>query len=399
MWFLAWRNSSRRKGQSVLTIGITALTIFTFVLIIVVFSTVQSSLQLSTNRLGADLIVLPNKAEVDSFQTVFTAKPSNHYMKRDLLNNFAGIAGIEQMTTQFYTQTLNESCCSVGVEMRLVGYDPESDFILAPWFVTQKKSSLADDEILVGARVQGWLGNRTRLLGENFTVVGQLGATGSGMDETTFVNIATARRLAANSQYLQHLWTENSPDELISSVLIKVDTKHQAIDIAKAINKMQLPVRAYATGDLVSSIRKQIEAIQQVVIGIWLALLMVAALALIGRFTALARERKKEIGLLRAIGGQKTSVFGLVILESGILAGTGGLLGSVAGVLAASPLLKLLEQSLQLPVTQWSLSSALLCALWGLILALILGLASSAYPAWRSSAVSPQETLSRGELD
>lgn len=30
--------------------------------------------------------------------------------------------------------------------MRLVGYDPETDFILAPWFASQNKSSLADDE-------------------------------------------------------------------------------------------------------------------------------------------------------------------------------------------------------------------------------------------------------------
>lgn len=86
--------------------------------------------------------------------------------------------------------------------MRLVGYDPETDFILAPWFASQKESSLADDEMLIGAAVQAWLGGRTRLFGQDFTVVGQLESTGSGMDETTFINIATARRLAANSEFL-----------------------------------------------------------------------------------------------------------------------------------------------------------------------------------------------------
>ncbi len=399
MWFLAWRNTSRRKGQSLLTIGITALTIFTFVLIILVFSTVQSSLELSARRLGADVIVLPNEAHDDGFQTVFTAEPSKHYMKRDLLNDFARIVGIEQMTSQFYTQTLNQDCCSVEDEMRLVGYDPETDFILAPWFASQNKSSLADNEILTGAKVASWLGGHTKLLGENFTVVGQLEATGSGMDETTFINITTARRLATNSEFLHYLWADNSPDELISSVLIRVDANHQPIEIANAINDLDLPVRAFTTGELISNLRNQIETIQKVVLGIWLALLLVAALALIGRFTALAKERKKEIGLLRAIGVQKTSVFWLVILESGILAGTGGLLGSTAGVLAASPLLKLLAQSLQLPVTQWSVSAALVSAFWGLMLALFLGLASSTYPAWRSAALSPQETVTRGELD
>lgn len=122
-------------------------------------------------------------------------------------------------------------------------------------------------------------------------------------------------------------------------------------------------------------------------------------MALVGRFASLARERKKEIGLLRAIGVQKISVSWLIILESGILAGTGGLLGSVAGVFAASPLLKIMAQSIQLPVTQWSIAAALTSAFEGLLLALLLGLASSAYPAWRSTVMSPQETVSRGELD
>ena len=197
MWFLAWRNCSRRKGQSLLTVGITTLTVCTFVLIILFFSAVQSSLKISASRLGADLIVLPNEVEADAFQTVFTGEPSNYYMKCDVLDKLQGIAGIEQMTSQFYTQTLNESCCSVGIEMRLVGYEPESDFILVPWFLSQKKSSLADDEMLIGSKVQVWLGGRTRLLGENLKVVGQLEATGTGVDRAVFVNIATARRMAA----------------------------------------------------------------------------------------------------------------------------------------------------------------------------------------------------------
>jgi len=399
MWFLAWRNCSRRKEQSLLTVGISALTVFTFVLIVLVFSIVHSSLELSAQRMGADLIVLPNKVEADAFQTVFTAEPSNYYMRKNIVKNLEGIAGIEQMTTQFFTQTLNESCCSTGVEMRLVGYDPQSDFILAPWFNTRKKSSLADDEMLIGARVDAWLGGRTRLLGESMKVVGRLEASGSGMDKTTFVNITTARRMAANSPYLRQLWKNSPPDELISSVLIKSDSKHPASEIAKTINNLDLPVRAYATGNLVSNMRQQIEAVQELVMGVWLALLLVAALALIGRFTALARERKKEIGLLRAIGTPKSGIFCLLILESGILAGAGGLLGGIAGVLTAPLLMRALERSLQLPVIQYSLLNVIISALEGLMLALILGLAASCYPAWRSADMSPQETLAGGELD
>lgn len=399
MWFLAWRNASRRKSQSLLTISITMLTIFTFVVILLVFSAVQSSLELSASRLGADVIILPNQSEDSDYQTIFTADPSNYYMKRELINDFAKVKGVSQITSQFYTQTLNEDCCSMGYEMRLVGYDPKTDFILAPWFASQNKSSLAENEMITGANVGSFLGNRSLLLGKIFTVVGKLEATGSGMDETTFINIDTARRIAANSKFLKRLWVDNSPDELISSVLIRVDANSQPKDVVKAIRKLRLPVRVFATGNLVSSLRNQIGTLQKIVLGLWLALLVIAALALIGRFAALAKERKKEIGLLRALGVQETGVFRLIILEAGILAGTGGLLGSVFGIIAANPIFNILKSSLELPVVHWSISEMLINGSWGLILALLMGLAASVYPAWRSAAGNPQETMARGELD
>jgi len=57
MWFLAWKNVSRRIGQTTLTVLITALTVLTFVLSFSVLSTLQEGLRLANARLGADVIV------------------------------------------------------------------------------------------------------------------------------------------------------------------------------------------------------------------------------------------------------------------------------------------------------------------------------------------------------
>ncbi|MDD3894249.1 MAG: hypothetical protein PHU36_04435 [Syntrophomonadaceae bacterium] len=85
MWLLAWRNTIRRRKQSLLTVIITALTILTFVVVLSIFLIMQEGLALSSERLGADVIVLPDKAKADAYQTLFTATPANIYMPKNTM--------------------------------------------------------------------------------------------------------------------------------------------------------------------------------------------------------------------------------------------------------------------------------------------------------------------------
>lgn len=399
MWFMAWENVIRRKGQSTLTVLITALTVLTFVLAFSVLSTLQEGLELSNDRLGADIIVLPNKSNADAFQTIFTAEPVNIYMPESLKEQLAQVEGVEKLTTQFFTQTLDASCCSIGGATRLVGYDQKTDFILQPWLNEHNISSLQDDQIIIGGGIPTFLGNQASVLGGVFTVVGSLYPTGSGMDETIFMNIDVARKLAKDSPYLQTLWKKEAPDKLISAILIKVGEGNQSAQVAESINNLDLTLEAVATSEIVSSMRSQMTIIGKLVFGLWLAVFFVASLALIGRFSALARERKKEIGLLRAIGVQRSAIFKLIVLEAWFMAGAGGIVGSALGVLGVNSILNVLRSSMDLPQGQWSIGSALASGLLGIAVALLLGLLASVYPAWKSSRLDPQEAITRGELD
>lgn len=399
MWFMIWENVIRRKGQSLLTVIITALTVLTFVLAFSVISTLQEGLKLSNDRLGADIIVLPNKSNADAFQTIFTAEPVNIYMPESITEEIGQVQGIAKLTTQFFTQTLDQSCCSIGGATRLVGYDQKTDFILQPWLNEHNLSGLKDNEIIIGGDIPAFLGNQASVLGGVFTVVGNLYPTGSGMDETIFMNLDVARELAKNSPYLQTLWKKEAPDALISAVLIKVSEGFDSTQVAESINNLDLKVEAIATSEVVSSLRSQMDTVSKLILGLWLAVFFVAGLALIGRFTSLVKERKKEIGLLRAVGVQRKTVFELIILEAWLMAGAGGLVGSILGVLGVKSILAALRDSMNLPMGQWSIGSALASGLSGIAVALLLGFLAAVYPAWKSSRLDPQEAITRGELD
>lgn len=399
MWLLAWRNTIRRRSQSMLTVIITTLTILTFVIVFSVFLIMQEGLTLSSERLGADVIVLPDEAKADAYQTLFTATPANVYMPKYIIEKVAEIEGIEQVSPQFFTQTLSGECCSYGDEIRLVGYDEKTDFILKPYFNEQNFDRLEDNQVIIGSKVEAFLGNKVAILAEPFTVVGTLYPTGSGMDETIYLNIDVARKLAQDIAKLQYLWSDALPEDLISSILIKTENGISPSEVADKINQSGLGVQAVATSETINNVRSQMETISKVIFALWLSSLLIAALSLIGRFNSLAKERKKEIGLLRAIGIQKNQIFQLILSEAWIMAFAGGVAGSILGCICVTPILGILKNALTLPSGIWTFSAALKSGGFGILVALLLGSVASVYPAWKSASLDPQEAITQGGLD
>jgi len=395
---LAYLNVVRRKSQSLLTGIITTLTILIFVLVFSIFSIVQGGLTLTAERLGADIIVLPNKADSDSLKTLFTGTPETIYMSKNIESKLKDIKGVEKITPQFFTATIpGAGCCSYGDTLRLVGIDQSSDFILKPWFEKYSVKSLSNDEVIIGSNIEVIIGDKVSILGHRFKVVGTLYNTGSGMDNTIFMNIDQAR-LLAKEKFSSDLWSGSIPEDLVSSILIKTSKGENVDIIASKINNANLGVKATSTSSSITSIKDQLSSISKVVLFLWLALLLISALALIGRFNSLAKERKKEIGFLRAMGVQKKGIFKLVISEAWIIAAIGGFIGSALGVIMVNPVISILEEAVVIPQGQWSLSNALVNIIIGLAASLLLGLLASIYPAWKSSSLVPQEAISKGDI-
>jgi len=99
-------------------------------------------------------------------------------------------------------------------------------------------------------------------------------------------------------------------------------------------------------------------------------------------------ERKHEIGVLLALGWQRSRIMALILCESAVM----GLLGGVVGVLLGAATLAFLETTPYVrgflePDLGWAL------ALLALFIAMLVGVLSGLYPAWRSSRLSPSLAL------
>lgn len=397
---LIWNNIARRKNQSLLTVLITLVTVFTFVLVLGVFLTMQQGLELSRQRLGADVVVLPEEANVDGYELLFTAQPENCYMDASILDAVAGMEGVAAVSPQFYSQTLDGSCCDFGFEMRVIGVDQDTDFILKPYFRLQEFENLQNDEVILGGNFTDYVGKRSSILGRAFLVVGELYPTGTGMDDTVFMTIEMARALTKQSEVLGELWEGKDPNDYISAVMVKLE---KGVDAEKFADKLWrysgLPVQCVATGGTVSALQEQLSATVMVLFVLWMAALIIAVMALLGRFNALAKDRKKEIGLMRAIGIQKEQVFFLIIGEACTMAVMGGLAGSILACLCMETAINLLQKVFLLPQSVWNLGTAALCVLVGTLFSGLLGFLAAVYPASRSAGLEPQNAITQGEVN
>lgn len=399
MHLLIWHNISRRRAQSVLTIAITILTILTFVMVLGIFLLARKGIGLSQQRLGADALVVSTGVTVDGEDLLFSAVPENVYMSNEILDQVRQMDGVAAATPQFYSQTLEGSCCDLGKETRIVGFDPGSDFILEPYFSEKSYEQLQDDEIILGGNFGGFMGSRFFVLGNVLRVVGQLYPTGSGMDDTIFMNIDVARKISAQSDVLKTLWEEKDPYDYISVVMVKLDPQTEPEDFSAQINASGLDVQCILTSSTISDLQQQLEAILVVLLALWLSTMIIAALGLYGRFGALAKSRKKEIGLLRAIGVEKGQVFGLVIGEACVMALIGGAVGSGAALLCMKPLIEMLRGVFSLSPSVWTWDLALLCAGAGVGLSCLLGFFAALGPALKSASMDPQAAITQGEVN
>ena len=74
MLMLIWKNISRRRIQSVLTITITLLTVMVFVMVMGVLQTMNTGLENSRDRLGADAILVPKNASATGGDLLFAQR-------------------------------------------------------------------------------------------------------------------------------------------------------------------------------------------------------------------------------------------------------------------------------------------------------------------------------------
>jgi putative ABC transport system permease protein len=87
-----------------------------------------------------------------------------------------------------------------------------------------------------------------------------------------------------------------------------------------------------APENLIASVQRYLRVVEIVLSGIGLIALAIATLGIANALLAAVRERRREIGVLKAIGARDRDVLRLFLVEAGVLGVIGGLVGTLLGL-------------------------------------------------------------------
>ena len=173
--------------------------------------------------------------------------------------------------------------------------------------------------------------------------------------------------------------------------IVRVSDPNQSVDIARQIDEQfansPAETKAETEGAFVRSFAKQIGDIGAIVRGI-LAAVFFTILLVAGNTMAQAVRERRGARCLKALGFTNSHVLALVLLESCLLAGLGGLAGlALAWILisAGDPTRG------ALPVFYFPVEDILL----GLLVTLLLGLVTGALPAFQAMRLRVADALRR----
>lgn len=169
----------------------------------------------------------------------------------------------------------------------------------------------------------------------------------------------------------------------------------QLDDVARV--RAQITRIGYSTSapeNLVASVERYLRVVQIVLSGIGLIALVIASLGIANAMLAAVRERRREIGVLKAIGARDIDVLRVFLVEAVVLGLVGGLLGTLAGWAVA----KLVAAVVSGYLTSQGLAGVgadlpVVVAVGGVLGSGLLALVAGAVPALRAARLPAREAV------
>ncbi|MBI4788908.1 MAG: ABC transporter permease [Chloroflexi bacterium] len=274
---------------------------------------------------------------------------------------------------------------SEGQPVALAGTWFDAATRINPWWKIEGNAPANDDRAsaLVGANVADkWrvkigddLAVRYRDSQTNFRVTGILN-TGGAEDDQIFVSLAAAQALT------------NRAGQVSLAQISALTTQTPLEETARAVEQMLPAAQAKTVQQIAQGEVALIRRVQALLALIAAIVLVAAAVSVGATMTTVMLERKREIGLMKAIGAEARRIGALFLAEAGALGIVGGLAGYALGFAFA----QIIAQSVfatAVELNGW-------VAVAALVIAVTVAVIGSVLPVRRALAVEAAVVL-RGE--
>jgi putative ABC transport system permease protein len=383
IYTIAWKNVSRKLFRNIVVSLAVALLVALLVFAMLFDNAVKEDIDAASRKLGADIVLVPAAAKELAEQFILESREKTFYMSKKVYDEVIKLPEIESGTFQIYLDTLESECCSI-VEGQVVAFDQNTDFVISSWVAEGANRKLKAGEVYVGSYVAEYLGliGTATLFGHDVTVVGNLEETGTGLDHGVFMRVED---LDMTTPGVAGQFRQGN----ISIVFLKLKEGVAVDDVVRKIVSIDPSVGIMTRGTIGGDVKATLEDIIRIFSITILISSILAILLAWSTFTALANERQREVGIMRAIGANRYQIIKMFLSEAVIISGLGGILGIFIGHF----LIQHLAQDFQLLTRLGAISvtsmQTILLSLTSLVIGVIVCLFGALLPVIRLASLEP----------
>jgi putative ABC transport system permease protein len=384
---LAGKNLQRRRGRTVLTVTGVAIAIAVLFSLLAFNAGYEQALTREMEGLGVHMLAVPKGCPYEAASLIMHGGVIPKYLTDTDVAGVQSLAGIDLATPMLLHQFVKN-----GTPHIVYGIQPTGMLQLKPtWKVEGRFFEVGETNVMVVGRSlaerEGLSVGSVLPFGkdqEPFTVVGILEKTGGQDDEFHFAPLADVQRVFALEGQISAIGVRVTDISAIPAVSLEMEK----------IPDIQVVTMAQVTGTIMSLVG----AARTLILSVIVVALVISASGITNTLLMSVNERTREFGVMKAIGASGTDIARLVLTETLIITGIGGVLGTGLAIIGGSLIEGFVRSSIPYaPAGQFiSLDPVLVvaCILFSLLLGLVCGL----YPAVKSSRLTPMEAI-RSEFE
>ncbi|MBI1920578.1 MAG: ABC transporter permease [Geobacter sp.] len=380
---LVVRNITRRRGRFIFTLAGIAIGIASFVTFLSLGGSLKNEIKREATALGANLVVIPKSACVYEQVSILTGEQLAATITMEEVAKIRAINGLAAVPC------LTEKTAINNRPVPVMGVLPADMQRFKGWEIGAGSYFGSPDEpgAVIGAVTARQFGlqpgSTVTVRGERLPVKGVLKESGGKDDLTIFLPLAVAQKLFKSGN-------------LVSFVAVKVD------DLAKVdgyITKIKETVSLGVVSDqqMLKSVLSIVGTVNVTLQLIAAVSVLAAAFGIINTMLTATYERKREIGILQALGARNSTIFTLFLMESAGYGVLGGIAGVVGGLMFSAFAAPYIGQNAFTAFVKGSDVAGIFdvkVMAGSILFSAIVAILAGVYPAWRAARLSPVEAIS-----
>jgi len=369
---LALKNILRQKTRTILTV----VGILIGIAAVVALGSISEGMNAMMNQemqfLGGTIIV----SSQGSSSLMFGSSSSQ--ISKYNLDDFQSFSGVKQVVP--FVREMGEIQIGQGSPVMFIGIKPEDvDYFKSKGTELDSGRALETGDTyqaLIGYKYAEdndvGIGDSIEVKKDSYEVIGIIEKTDTNMDNSIILPLETMM----NTYNLENYQSAFIIPEDLSKIQDVAD------DLKSSFDDFDFTT----SNDIVKEMSRIIDMISIFTIGISSIAAIVGGLGVMNTMIMSVLERRREIGIMKAIGATKKYILTEILLESVIISLIGGFIGLLIGGVGSYSLRfissGLAEAKVTIPLAVGSLSFAIL-----------LGLIGGVYPAWSAAKLDPIEAI------